>query len=270
MDYDCPTDVQTQVDRRGIPLPRVGVTGLTYPLAIATRAGGRQLATVRIDLLVGVHAEQRGAHLSSLVQTVEACRDRVFDVDAVADLARQARRGQDELGRAAETAEARLRFTYCVPKTAPASGASALVAYACSMQASLGAHGTKGVLVSVPVTSVCPCSLEVSRLGAHNQRAEVSLQVWQSLDDPRRLWLEDLIDLVEHSGSAPVHSLLTRADEQAIIEQMVQRPRFVEDIVREVIVRLRQVLSGVRYEVRCTSYESIHAHNAYAEASGDC
>jgi GTP cyclohydrolase I len=134
----------------------------------------------------------------------------------------------------------------------------------------LDGTSSKSILVTVPVTSVCPCSLEISEIGAHNQRAEVSVQLWQDLADDRFIWLEDVVALVEACGSSAVHSVLKRPDEKAITEQMFRTPRFVEDIVREVVVRVRRDIGGVRYRVRCESFESIHAHNAYAEVSGAC
>jgi GTP cyclohydrolase IB len=98
----------------------------------------------------------------------------------------------------------------------------------------------------------------------------VSVQLWQTLDDKRFLWLEDLIALVETCGSAEMHSVLKRLDEKAVTERMFRTPRFVEDVVREVVVGLHEQIRSVRYEVRCESHESIHAHNAYAETSGIC
>ena len=110
--------------------------------------------------------------------------------------------------------------------------------------------------------------MEISDVGAHNQRAEVRLQVWQTINDDRFIWFEDLISLAERCGSGEVHSLLKRVDEKAVTERMFRTPRFVEDIVREAVVGIRDQVDTVRYHVRCESYESIHPHNAYAEASG--
>jgi GTP cyclohydrolase I len=258
------------VDSRGVELDRVGVTGLYYPLIIREKAGGQQTVTTRIDLFVGLHARQRGAHLSSLVEALDSYRDRLFSMDDLLTLVQNIRAHQDERGLAFDRAEIRICFKYFVSKAAPSSGLTALVAYDCGFDVALHGTGYKSIIVGVPVTTVCPCSLEISEIGAHNQRAEVSVQLWQALDDKRFIWFEDVIDLVEGCASSAVHSLLKRVDEKAVTEQMFRAPRFVEDIVRDVVLRLRQEIGSIRYTVRCESFESIHAHNAYAEASGIC
>jgi GTP cyclohydrolase I len=125
----------------------------------------------------------------------------------------------------------RIRFKYFVTKAAPATGSASLLAYDCGFDIELDHPGSKSVLVEVPVSTVCPCSLEISDIGAHNQRAHVSLQVWQDLADTRFIWLEDLICIVENSGSADMHSVLKRLDEKVITERMFRTPRFVEDVV---------------------------------------
>jgi GTP cyclohydrolase I len=140
--------------------------------------------------------------------------------------------------------------------------------YDCGLSVKLGQDAAKRVLVKVPIATVCPCSLEMSELGAHNQRAELSIQVWQALEDQRMVWLEDLIALGEASGSGQVHTLLHTGDEKLVTDQMFRRPRFVEDVVRETVGALQRELRHVRYQVRCESMESIHAHNAVAEVSG--
>lgn len=263
-------DVQNQTDARGISLDRVGVTGLYYPLTIREKGGGKQVITARLDIFVGLHEHQRGAHMSSLVEALHRYRERLFSMDDLVQLLREVRTHQDSRGLAFDSADLRIRFKYFVAKTAPASGASSLMAYDCGFDVHLNDPGAKSVLVEVPVSTVCPCSLEISDVGAHNQRAHVSLQVWQDLGDERFVWLEDLIALVEASGSSEMHSVLKRLDEKEITERMFRTPRFVEDVVREVVIGLRERVDGVQYHVRCESLESIHAHNACAETSGSC
>jgi GTP cyclohydrolase IB len=263
-------DVQNQADTRGIALDRVGITGLHYPLTIREKSGGQQAITARLDILVGLHGEQRGAHMSSLIEALHRYRERMFSMDDLVQLLREVRAHQDSRGLAFESADLRIRFKYFVAKAAPVSGAISLMAYDCGFDVALNHPGSKSVLVEVPVSTVCPCSLEISDIGAHNQRAHVSVQLWQTLDDKRFLWLEDLIALVETCGSAEMHSVLKRLDEKAVTERMFRTPRFVEDVVREVVVGLHEQIRSVRYEVRCESHESIHAHNAYAETSGIC
>lgn len=263
-------DVQNEIDGRGVALDRVGVTGLYFPLTIREKAGGLQAITAKVDLMVGLHEDQRGAHLSSLIEALHVYQQRVFSMGDLISLVRDIRARQDARGLAFDRAEVRIRFKYFVPKAAPASGVTSLVAYDCGFDVEVGGDGVKSIVVGVPVTSVCPCSLEISDIGAHNQRAEVTAQLTQPLHDERFIWLEDLIGLVEECGSGSVHSVLKRVDEKLITEQMFRAPRFVEDIVRNLVVRVRSEIGAVGYHVRCESFESIHAHNAVAEVSGAC
>src|SRR5437879_3229513 len=64
-----------------------------------------------------------------------------------------------------------------------------------------------------------------------------------------------------------VHALLKRPDEKWVTERAYERPRFVEDLVREVGTRLRRDRNFPRWEVEAESLESIHAHSAYARLS---
>jgi GTP cyclohydrolase I len=264
------SDVQNQMDSREIALDRVGITGLHYPLRIRERSGGAQQVTARVDVLVGLHQEQRGAHLSSLIEVLGDYHERSLALENLPELARDVRASQDARGQAFDAAAVRIQFKYFIDKAAPVTGVVAPVAYDCGLEAELGSTESKSMTVGVSISSVCPCSLEISDVGAHNQRSNLTLQVWQPLADRQALWLEDLIELVEECGSAPIHTVLKRADEKAVTEQMFRSPRFVEDVVREVVVRLRQRVAGVSYRVWCESAESIHGHNAYAETSGAC
>lgn len=261
-------DIQGQTDERGVVLDRVGISGLFYPMTVRQKIGGHQAVTTTVALNVGLSERQRGAHLSSLVETLHRYNDHPFELDELVRLLRVVRGYQDERGEASDKAEISIRFKYFLPRAAPSSGVVALVPYDCGFDVALDGPGFKSVVVGVPIATVCPCSLAISEVGAHNQRANTVVQLWQGLDDGRILWFEDVINAVESCASSQVHSVLKRSDEKAVTERMFRTPRFVEDVVRDIVVRLRRNLEGVRYSVRCESLESIHSHNAYAEANG--
>lgn len=263
-------DVQSQPDYRDIALDRVGVTKLHYPLRILQKDRRQQDVTATIDLTVGLHHSQRGAHLSSLIEILHDRRDHIATAHDLADLLHRIRTQQDTRGgQRSDRAEVKALFKFFTSKTAPVSGASALVAYDCGFHATLN-PGDKGVIVQAQLATLCPCSLAISDLGAHNQRATATVQLWQPLNSDQPIWLEDIISLIESSGSAPVHSVLKRPDEKAITERIFRTPRFVEDVVREIAAKLHSQMRSVRYSVACESLESIHAHNAYAEVNGAC
>jgi GTP cyclohydrolase I len=251
-------DVHSEEDGRKLDLERAGVKGLRYPICVLDRVNGKQHTVAEIDMSVSLPHRRRGAHMSRFVELLNRHR-REIDIRRFRDLCAELRRDHD-----ATAAHVAVRFPYFIEKRAPVSGAEGLVDYSCTYGASVTAGAEElWVSVEVPVTSLCPCSKAISRRGAHNQRSLVRVKVWFA----RFFWLEDLIALVEESASCDLYALLKRPDEKWVTERAYQRPRFVEDLVREVGTRLRGNRNFPRWEVEAQSFESIHAHNAYARLS---
>ena len=121
------------------------------------------------------------------------------------------------------------------------------------------------IKVVVPVTSLCPCSKEISDYGAHNQRSHVTLAVRTR----GFIWVEDLIDMEEKEASCELFGLLKRPDEKHVTERAYNNPKFVEDMVRDVAVRLNQDERIAAYVVESENFESIHNHSAYAMIEHD-
>ena len=170
--------------------------------------------------------------------------------------------GKSELRQRLEASRAHveLEFPYFIEKQAPVSRSRGLMEYQCRMCGTLGASADFVLVVTVPVTSLCPCSKEISACAAHNQRSAMNVHVRYN----GHIWLEDLIDWVEACASAPVYSLLKREDEKAVTEQAYDHPMFVEDMVRAVTEKLAAVQEIVWLRVECENFESIHNHSAYA------
>jgi len=255
-------DVHSEEDARKLDLERAGVTGLRYPISVLDRQHGVQHTVAEIDMSVSLPHKRKGAHMSRFVELLNKHRGEI-DIRKFRALASELRKDHD-----ADGAQVEVRFPYFVEKTAPVSGAASLLDYACTFSARVERKNGKEkaevwVQVEVPVTSLCPCSKAISRHGAHNQRSIVRVKVWFS----RFFWLEDLIALVEESASCDLYALLKRPDEKWVTERAYERPRFVEDLVREVGTRLRRDRNFPRWEVEAESLESIHAHSAYARLS---
>jgi GTP cyclohydrolase I len=252
-------DIHSQRDRRGLALDRAGVKGLRYPICVLDRARGLQHTVAEIDMTVSVPHKRKGAHMSRFVELLNRHR-REIDIRKFRSLCAELRKDHD-----AEAAQVEVRFPYFIEKKAPVTGARGLVDYACTFGASVSGKGHDlWVAVEVPVTSLCPCSKAISDRGAHNQRSLVSVRVWFA----KFFWIEDLIALIEASASSELYALLKRPDEKFVTERAYQRPRFVEDLVREVGMRLGADANFTRWEVEAESFESIHAHNAYAALAG--
>ena len=118
------------------------------------------------------------------------------------------------------------------------------------------------LIVKVPITTLCPCSKEISKYGAHNQRALLRIKI--SYDKDKHVWLEDLIKMAEECASSEIYPLLKREDEKFVTERAYENPKFVEDIIRDIVVKLRENEIINFYEVEMEAMESIHNHNAWA------
>lgn len=252
-------DVQNAVDRRRIPIRKVGIKNLQYPITVLDRHNKTQPATAMVSMFVDLPHRFKGTHMSRFVEILNLHRGRISVGDMNKILASTLKAFQ------CKTAHLEVRFPYFVEKSAPVSGARSLMSYECALLAGAEARGRGSrfdlvVEARVPVTTLCPCSKSLARKGAHNQRSAITIQVRSK----RLVWLEELIEVAEAEASAPVYALLKRNDERYVTEQAYANPRFVEDVVRGVAVRLRRDRRIRWFRVESENFESIHNHSAYA------
>ncbi|MFT3665151.1 GTP cyclohydrolase FolE2 [Piscinibacter sp.] len=247
-------DTQSERDERHLAIQRVGVRGVRYPMQL--RLGAAELATVADwDLDVALPAEQKGTHMSRFVAWLESL-DRALDA---AELRRQMGVMLEKLHAASGRIEA--RFPFFLRKRAPVSGVESLLEYQGRwiVEAANGAVAVWAEAV-VPVKSLCPCSKEISDYGAHNQRSHVTVRVELLGEMP---W-QELVRFAEDSASSEIWPMLKRADEKWVTERAYENPKFVEDLVRDVALRLNADPRVGRYVVDVENFESIHAHSAVA------
>jgi GTP cyclohydrolase I len=251
------TDVQAQPDLRGVRIDRVGIRRLRYPIVVDTRSG-RQTSVAEWELTVALEAERRGTHMSRFVEALEAQRTTSLTGRRVIALVSDIATRLD-----APAAQARCAFPVFIDRAAPVSGLRAQHAVDCSYHATVSPGETALRLgVRVPVTTLCPCSKEISEYGAHNQRGYVDLT-----DDAAPhadLDFGDLIEVAERAGSAGVYPLLKRADERHVTMQAYDAPAFVEDVVRNAALDLAADPRISRFTVEAENHESIHDHSALA------
>ncbi len=242
-------------------LQTTGISNFTCPARIPEKGGGQQETVATVDLM----ARSPLNGLESCIEVMTAELGQTLRPDLSSSLFP----GLLAVIRAslrAEEAHIRLSFPYFIAKRAPVSGTPSLMEYHCAFASSSPGEEEALLSVRVPVTTLCPCSREISAFGAHNQRAEVTLTV-----QPRSfIWLEDLIILVEDCGSSEVYALLKRPDEKYLTEYAYTHPMFVEDVARKVAQAVRGRADVAWFSVEVESFESIHKHNAYALVdSGD-
>jgi len=256
-------DVQNSIDERRIPIQKVGIRSLRYPVVVLDRRNESQHTVATISMFVDLPHKFKGTHMSRFIEIMNQCRGKV----SVHEIGSILKAMTDRF--ASETAHLEIRFPYFIEKSAPVSRSKSLMDYDCAFIAGLDATKRRNALdlmleVVVPVTTLCPCSKEISRHGAHNQRSKITIQV-RTL---KLVWLEDLIEIAESAASAPLYSLLKREDEKSVTERAYRNPRFAEDIVRAVSVKLRADKRISWFQVEAENFESIHNHNACALATG--
>jgi len=247
-------DLQQSADTRNIAIDKVGIKDVRYPIVVQDKNNTSQQTVANINMYVELPHQFKGTHMSRFLEILNQYH-KDFAFDDMHDILSEMKHRLES-----SCAHIELKFPYFVEKQAPVSGAKGLMEYECRFIGTLREQTDFVMEVSVPVTSLCPCSRDISQYGAHNQRSCITVAIRAH----HMVWIEDLISWVESCGSAPVYSLLKREDEKAVTEQAYENPMFVEDIVRAVTEKLRGIAEIDWFCVECENFESIHNHSAYA------
>lgn len=251
-------DVQNTYDNRNVDIQKVGINNLDIPLIIQRKNNSDQVVSAIARVCVSLPRNYKGTHMSRFVEVLNEWRTKnLLSEDIKGCLEKTIKK------LSAKNGELKLKFKYFIDKKSPITELTAPMGYDCSFEGKIIDGVYKFILgVKVPVTTLCPCSKEISECGAHNQRAIVSVKV--SYDETEQIWLEDLIELVESCASCPVYTLLKRQDEKYVTEHAWHNPKFVEDVLRDVVIKLRNHPLVNEFEVECEAHESIHNHSAWA------
>ncbi len=248
-------DKQSERDHRELSINKVGVRGLRFPIQVRDKARAIQNTVATIGMFVDLPKEFKGTHMSRFIEVLNAHGNNIH-VQNVPEIlyAMQAKFN-------AATSHLEIEFPYFMVKKAPVSGLAGVMDYQARFDAAACHKDIDFVLtVKANVTTLCPCSKAIAAYGAHNQRGEVTVQIRSK----KAVWIEDLIAIIESSGSSELYALLKRQDEKAVTERAYENPVFVEDLVRNVALKLNAHPDVTRYKVEAENYESIHNHNAYA------
>lgn len=251
-------DIQNTPDTREVPLQKVGIKDLEYPVTVLDKKNGTQSTTAKIDLFVNLPHNYKGTHMSRFIEIFHKHHENL-GMSKFLEMLGEIRKTLD-----AEKSFGTMTFPFFVEKNAPVTGVPGIMRYECKYEGVVSENASDFfVSISIPVTTVCPCSKAISEYGAHNQRGIVNVR----LKNSGMFWIEDVIKAVEDSASCGLFSALKRPDEKWVTEHAYDNPRFVEDVVREVYLSLKNFKSGKPFSyfsVECTNFESIHNHNAYA------
>ena len=265
-------DMQSERDDREIPLQKVGIKGLKYPVNLLDRDHKVQHSNATVNLYVNLPKHFKGTHMSRFIEVFHQHREQL-SMPHFLDMLDEIRVSLD-----AARAYGEMSFPFFIEKKAPVSGQGAMMSYECSFEGMVSgavtppvtalsaAHSVPArsffVSVAVPVQTVCPCSKAISEYGAHNQRGIVRVK----LELGPFFWIEDLVSLIEDSASSAVYTLLKREDEKFVTEAAYDNPKFVEDMVRDVILSIPKLGAFPWYSVEAENFESIHNHSAFAYA----
>lgn len=269
-------DVQASSDSRQVPIDKVGVKDVTYPIRLRVPkdyarlmgSGEEQTTVATISMYVSLPHYQKGTHMSRFLEVLnehagmgagEGGGSGPISPEEIPQITAAIRERLD-----AEEAHFEAEFTYFIPKKAPVTGALGLMDYKvsfCCTSSRTGATDDFIMGVVAPGASLCPCSKEISRYGAHNQRCLVEARVRFK----GAMWIEDVAETIEKSVSCPVFAVLKRPDEKYVTEAAYDNPKFVEDIIRDLALGLEADDRVTWYSISSENFESIHNHNAYAE-----
>ncbi len=248
-------DKQSERDHRELRIDKVGVRGLRFPIQVQDRARTVQNTVATIGMFVDLPKEFKGTHMSRFVEVLNA-HGAVIHVENISEILMSL---QEKLKSA--TSHLELEFPFFMTKVSPVSRRESLMDYVARFDAAACGNEIDFILtVKAHVTTLCPCSKAISKYGAHNQRGLVSVAIRFT----KSVWIEELIGMIESSASSELYALLKRQDEKAVTERAYENPVFVEDLVRNVALKLNADDRISWYKVEAENFESIHNHNAYA------
>ena len=256
-------DIQKLNDDRNVDIQKVGIKHLDLPLIIQRKNNSNQVVSAKAKVNVSLPRHYKGTHMSRFVEVLSEWKNKnLLGVDIKGCLEKIIKNLE------AKSGELQFKFKYFIDKKSPVTGLSSPMGYESTFEGKIENGCYRFILgVQVPVTTLCPCSKEISDHGAHNQRALITVKV--SYDETEHIWIEDLIELIESCASCPVYPLLKREDEKFVTEKAYENPKFVEDVLRDVVVKLRNHPVVNWFEVECEALESIHNHSAWAYQQED-
>ncbi|MDZ7788531.1 MAG: GTP cyclohydrolase FolE2 [Halofilum sp. (in: g-proteobacteria)] len=249
-------DIQGSPDNRRIAIDQVGIKDIRYPITVRDRAGEALPTVAHATMTVQLPEQYKGTHMSRFIEILHKHKDPISADTFGALLDSMLARLEAEAGRIV------LAFPFFARKAAPVTGTESLLDYEVTLTGERDLEGNRSfyIGVQIPVTSLCPCSKEISDYGAHNQRAHVTVNA--RVDGP--IWIQDIIDLVEEAASCQLYAILKRPDEKYVTERAYDNPKFVEDMIRDMAGALDREDRIRAYTLEAENFEAIHNHQAYA------
>ena len=252
-------DVQNTVDKRHLDIDQVGIRSIKHPVEVKDKKGGVQHTVANFNMYVHLPHNFKGTHMSRFVEILNE-NDDAISVESFEKILKKMLVRLE-----ANSCDLEMTFPYFINKEAPVSKVKSLLDYEVSFIGKIiNGVFTNTTKVIIPVTSLCPCSKNISDYGAHNQRSHVTV----TIETNKFVWIEDIIDIVEKQASCELYGLLKRPDEKYVTEKAYDNPKFVEDMVRDIAKDLKAHKKINNFIVESENFESIHNHSAYALIKG--
>jgi GTP cyclohydrolase I len=256
-------DTQNSPDHRHLDIDKVGIKAIKHPIVVKDKTGLVQHTNAIFSMYVHLPHNFKGTHMSRFVEILNENKREISVASFEEILKEMLERLESKSG------YLEMQFTYFVNKKAPVSGVESLMDYDVSFIGEMvNGKVINTTKVIVPVTSLCPCSKKISKYGAHNQRAHVTL----TLETNGFIWIEDIIEIIEKQASCELYGILKRPDEKYVTEKAYDNPKFVEDLVRDVAVCLKSLIKQKKisgFSVESENFESIHNHSAFARVENN-
>ena len=252
-------DIQNTPSNHNVYLEHVGITDLQLPILILQRDGRFQSVIAKMTCYVDLAATVKGISMSRLLEVLHEYTYKPLNSDVITDITKEIRKRSQS-----DKCFLQIEFQYFMEKCAPVSHKKGYINHTVKFMCT----NNKDVIetkfgTSVIVTSLCPCSKEISDSSAHNQKCYVDVEYLTN----SWVWIEQIIEAIEKCGSCEIYSILKRPDEKVVTERAYNNPLFVEDIARNVYVALENIEGVTDFKASITSDESIHIHKAVALAN---
>ena len=252
-------DVQNTPDNRHLDIDKVGIKAIKHPIVVKDKKGIVQHTNATFSMYVHLPHDFKGTHMSRFVEILNE-NNKEISVESFENILKEMLHRLES-----KSGYLEMQFTYFINKKAPVTGVESLMDYEVSFIGEMiDGRIINTVKVVVPVTSLCPCSKKISKYGAHNQRAHITL----TLEINEFMWVEDIIEQIEKQASCELYGILKRPDEKYVTEKAYENPKFVEDIVRDIATDLKGNKKISKYIIESENFESIHNHSAYALIEG--
>lgn len=247
----------------------VGISNVKQPIIIESELEPNQQTTIATFKMTSkISYDAKGTNMSRFTEQLETYRQNGGFILSIKNLYDFTKELAERLKQ--KDASIEVTFPWFYERKGPSSQLTGLN----HSEAKLTVHYEEGIgftssaSLTCAVTTLCPCSKEISEYSAHNQRGYVTMNVEFTEDYHEEVdWKKALLEAAETNASAMIHPVLKRPDEKMVTETAYENPRFVEDMVRLVAADLYELSFVKAFQVECRNEESIHLHDAIASLS---